>query len=422
MNYHHLLQKMSCLSLAVLLLAGCTGAPVEVTATLPSQPTVPPAPTATPPPTVTPVPTATPLPAITVCATGCDFTTLQAAIDAESTTAGDIIGLVDAIQTEANIQITKSVTIQGRGAPQTIVQAHAAPGAGTDRVIQISPGVTVTLRALTIRHGNPAKSPQSGGGIANEGTLTLERVVVSDNHGSGGGGIVNDGTLTLINSTVKDNRATGGIDPDLECETGGGIKDLSGVVTLIDSTVSGNTAVGKGGGIHIACKGTLVLTNSTISGNASNRNGGGLYIDGVGQFAHSTISGNTASSGGGLCFSGSREKGVILGQLNYTNTVIAGNTARLPQQGVADCHIGDRGSIGANSHNWVGDGTCSPAFSGDPLLGLLTDNGGDTQTHALLAGSPAIDAISPSSCLLITDQRGQPRGATCDIGAVEMQK
>ncbi len=425
-NYRRFLQKLSRFGLTIFLLAGCSGAPVEVTAAPTSLPTVPPAPTATlaptPLPTLPPAPTATPIPDITVCAAGCDFTTIQAAIDADSTAAGDIIGVADAIHTELNIQLTKNVTIQGQGAPQTIIQAHVKPEAATDRVFSVARGITATLQAMTIRHGNPEVSPQSGGGILNEGTLTLRNVVVRDNYGSAGGGILNDGTLTLINSTVRDNHAVGGVDPYLECKTGGGIKDLSGVVTLIDSTVSGNTALGKGGGLHVACNGTVVVINSTISGNTSRESGGGLYINGVGQFTHSTISGNNANTGGGLCFSGSGEKGFIRGQLNYTNTLIAGNTARMPKYGVADCLIGDLGSIGVNSANWVGDGTCSPALSGDPLLSLLADNGGDTQTHALLAGSPAIDAIPPISCTLTADQRGQPRSTPCDIGAVEVQK
>jgi hypothetical protein len=365
--------------------------------------------------------TSTPAPGITVCAVGCDFSSIQAAIDAETTSNGEIIGINDEIHTEAGIQVTKNIVIQGKGTKDSIIQAYPNPDEGTDRVFSITRGVTVTIRAMTIRYGNPKSEPESGGGIRNEGTLTLESVVVSDNSGSAGGGIFNDGTLMLINSTVKENTARGGGDAFAECDTGGGIKNMKGSVTLIDSTISGNKSKGKGGGIHVACNGELVLINSTISGNFTNNFGGGIYLNGVGEFTHSTISGNNASSGGGIAFSGSGEKGLIRGQLNYTNTIIADNTARLEKYGVADCLLGDYGTIAANSNNWVGDGNCSSMFSGDPLLGSLADNGGDTQTHALLPGSLAIDALETEYCFLNTDQRSEPRVAPCDLGAYEVQ-
>jgi hypothetical protein len=214
MNYREMLRQLSGLGLMVLFLAGCNSMPVAVTAAPALLPTVPPA------------PTATPVPDITVCATGCDFTTIQAAIDAESTAAGAIIGVADAVHTERNIQLTKHVIIQGRGALQTIVQAHVKPGEATGRVFYAARGITATLQAMTIRHGNPKGSSQAGGGILNGGTVTLHRVVVSDNHGSAGGGILKDGTLPLINSTARSNHARGGSDSYLECKTGGGIKDL----------------------------------------------------------------------------------------------------------------------------------------------------------------------------------------------------
>ncbi len=370
-----------------------------------------------------PVLTATPtlIPSITVCAAGCNFTTIQAAIDAETTHAGDVIGLNDEILTEAGIYIIKDIVIQGQGAEDTIVQAHSNPEEAIDRVFFITSGVTVTIRALTIRYGNPESEPESGGGIRNEGTLTLDGIVVSHNSGSAGGGILNDGTLTLINSTVTENTARGGGDAFLECDTGGGIKVMKGRVSLISSTISNNKSRGKGGGIHVACNGILVLTNSTISGNYTNNFGGGVFINGVGEFTHSTISDNNANSGGGISLSGSGEKGLIRGQLSYTNTIVANNISRLDKYGVVDCLLGDFGAIAESSNNWVGDGKCSSTFSGDPNLGPLADNGGDTQTQALLPGSLATDALQVEYCILNTDQRGKPRVAPCDLGAYEVQ-
>jgi hypothetical protein len=112
----------------------------------------------------------------------------------------------------------------------------------------------------------------------------------------------------------------------------------------------------------------------------------------------------------------------VRGTLFYTNTLIANN----PKGG--DCVLGSNGLIQASVFNLVEDGSCNPAYSGDPLLDKLADNSGDTQTRGLLAGSPALDAIPTSACTISIDQRGQPRpGITtfpndwCDIGAFESQ-
>lgn len=153
----------------------------------------------------------------------------------------------------------------------------------------------------------------------------------------------------------------------------------------------------------------------------------------------STISDNNASNGGGVYISGSPEKGVIRGRLSYTNTIIADNTARLEKYGAADCVIGDYASIGTSVNNLVEDGNCSPAYSGDPLLAGLADEGGPStgsgqapsaeseyvpQTHALLPGSPAVDAIPADECAVARDQRGvsRPQGTGCDIGAYELHR
>jgi hypothetical protein len=359
----------------------------------------------------------------TVCAAGCDFTTIQAAIDDASVVAGDVIHVTDVVHTEMGIIVNKGVTIQGLGAFSTTVQAHATAGGADDRVFFITNGVSATIKGMTIRHGNPTSTPESGGGIRNEGGLTLENNVIRDNSASAGGGIFNEGTLTLINCAITGNEARGGADSYMECSTGGGIKNMVGVLTLINSTVNGNTAGKKGGGFHIACHGTLVLINSTVSGNRAEGDGGGIYLNGVGEFEHGTISGNEAHNGGGIYVSGSPERGVTYGLLNFTDTIVANNASRMEKYGVADCFIGDYGSIGINRNNLVEDNNCNPDYSGEPRLADLADNGGDTQTHALLPGSPAIDAISADECTVEMDQRGvsRPQAAGCDIGAYEWQ-
>jgi hypothetical protein len=308
---------------------------------------------------------------VSVCAEGCDFTTVQAAIASADVLAGDAIVIQEAIHTEAGIIVDKDLIIMGLGAQDTIVQAHPQPKVATDRVFFIAHGATVIIRDMTIQHGNPASEPESGGGIHNQGTLTLENVIVRDNSGGAGGGILNDGTITLINCTVSDNEARGG----------------------------------------------------------------GVFLNGVGEFVHSTISQNEAKTGGGVYVEGSGEVGVVVGQLSYTNTLIAGNTARMEKYGVADCMLGDYASIAVKSNNWVGDGQCEADYSGDPMLAALSEGSISEressapaaaahlpQAHALLPDSPLVDILPPDACALETDQWGTPRpqGAGCEIGAYEL--
>jgi hypothetical protein len=165
-----------------------------------------------------------------VCASGCAYTTIPAAIDATTTAAGNLIAVRDPVHTEAGITVTKDVSIAGQGADATVVQAAATPGTARDRVVTIAPGVTVTIQALTLRHG-----------------------ATSEFHG--GGGILNEGTLTLLNSSVSGNSASWG---------GGGIANFHGTVMLTNSTVSSNSAAYGGG---LSNYGRLTLTNSIVANN-----------------------------------------------------------------------------------------------------------------------------------------------------------
>jgi CSLREA domain-containing protein len=189
---------------------------------------------------------------------------------------------------------------------------------------------------------------------------------------------------------------------------GGGISN-GGTLTIDSSTVSGNSAgaFGPGGGIFNG--GTMTVNNSTVSGNGAG-DGGGILNFGTATLTSSTVSGNTApSTGGGISnFTGA--------SATLKNTIVANS----PSGG--DCS----GIITSDGHNLDSDGTCGLTGTGDlsntnPLLGPLADNGGPTQTHALLGGSPAIDAGSPDCPPPATDQRGvaRPQGAACDMGAYE---
>ena len=231
-----------------------------------------------------------------------------------------------------------------------------------------------------------------GGGILiRDGRLTLIDSTVSDNSASDGGGIYNDiGTMTLTHSTVSDNSADnedGGGD-------GGGIYQLYGTMTLTNSTVSDNTAHGRGGGIYadVTKEGNMTLTSSTISGNRADGGGGIQVVD--------------------------RGSGIVA-KATLKNTIVANNTP-------ADCG-NTAGGIASLGHNIFGDISCPPLGTGDmsgtnPLLGPLANNGGPTQTHALLTGSPAIDAVPPADLTVTDDQRGisRPQGSAGDIGSVEI--
>ena len=117
----------------------------------------------------------------TVCSDGCDFTTIQAAIDDESTVDGAAIEIVDPVHTEAGIVVNKNVTIRGLGADATIVQAHQTPGEAPERVFFIEQGSTVVLEKMTIRHGKPGVQEEDGGGVRNFGTLIVSDCVVTGN-------------------------------------------------------------------------------------------------------------------------------------------------------------------------------------------------------------------------------------------------
>ena len=225
--------------------------------------------------------------------------------------------------------------------------------------------LTLTNSALS---GNSAG--YSGGGITNNGILTVTNSTLSGNTAyTFGGGIYNFGTITVTNSTLSGNTA----------KFGGGIFNYATVTaTVTNSTLSGNTAK-YGGGINN--RGTITVTNSTLSGNSATTNGGGIYnrVSSYINVTNSTLSGNTAFNGGGIFNAGT---------LNIANTIIANSTSGGDFVGTAP---------NTNTNNLVETlgtviGTFTPAYSADPILGPLQNNGGPTFTMALGANSPAISA------------------------------
>lgn len=320
----------------------------------------------------------------------------------------------------------------------------------------LSPGGGISVRAATLDMRNcyivgntTVAAGSNGGGIAANGVrfpaasmakLTLTDCTVAANAANNGGGILaGDCLLTLSGCRVQDNQAVG-----TDAGTGGGNLFLTGEATealISNSTIAGGTGAADGGGLSLFTAG-LQIENSTVSGNAANRDGGGLYVSGMADLRNTTVSGNSAAGGGGLAGPGSAfllnvtvahntagMGGGLLssGAMVVRNTMVANNSASAGPD--------VNGPLASLGYNLIGDST-GLIFNGDltgnlanvaPLFGPLADNGGPTRTHALLVGSPALDAASPSVYPL-ADQRGVLRpqdgdgisGARADIGAFEL--
>jgi CSLREA domain-containing protein len=273
---------------------------------------------------------------------------------------------------------------------QAILDANAAPGAD---MITFSVSGTITLGSTLPDITDAAGLTIDGAGqtvtisgdslyrvlyVIAGASLNMNNVTIANGNGSFGGGITNDGTLTVLDSTFSDNISG----------VGGGIHNgASGILTVTNSTFSGNFAAWDfGGGIHN--EGSLTITSSTFSYN------------------HSMIAAGVNNHTGGT--------------MTLLNTILANNIG------------GNCGGNITNGGNNIDDGiTCGwgsangSMSSTDPLLGWLADNGGPTQTFALLPGSPAIDGVifnAPNSAPS-TDQRGvaRPQGVRYDIGAFESE-
>jgi hypothetical protein len=312
-------------------------------------------------------------------------------------------------------------------------------GGGGGGVFNLRGTVTITNSTIS---GNftPVRTGRGGGVFNGSGTVTITNSAISGNSANyDGGGVLNEaGTLTLTDSTISGNSAY---------NMGGGISNSVGTVIITGSTISGNVVLGgvegiaNGGGVSSSF-GTLTLTNSTISDNSALSGGGLSNAGGTAILINSTITGNFALLGGGL-FNESffppppnpyydYDGEPSIGTVTLSRTLISGNT------GSTEPEVeNDRGTVIANDFNLFGyDGDAgvsgfSPGATDIvPDVGLssildttLADNGGFTQTHALVSGSPAVDAAGPDCPPPETDQRGvtRPQGIRCDIGAFELQ-
>ncbi len=294
--------------------------------------------------------------------------------------------------------VTTTITIEGGG--------HTVDGNNDLAVGSVfrNAGGSLTINNATVSGGN---SPTSGGGIHNyQGNLSLNNTTVSGNSAAElGGGIFNHyGSCVISNSTLSGNTAY---------SWGGAIENWGSSLTLTNSTVSGNVLTGGGGGGIDNWESTLTVNNSTLTGNLASENGGGIYnyaayYSATTTLHNSLISGNSAAGGNELysAYDGTAIATVIVDGFNVF--AHGGETDAAAFQGFVP---------GASDINASSDGTSVALAS--ILETTLADNGGSTRTHALVAGSPALDL--DLTCTLAEDQRQYPRpfGAGCDAGSFE---
>jgi hypothetical protein len=289
---------------------------------------------------------------------GQPYATIAAALAASSD--GDVINIVDPVHTEADINVSVAVTIQGQGAPATVVQAHPGFGLASARVFTVSSPARVVIRDVTIRHGNEPTNANGGGIFLSDGCLLLDRVVITLNrdgaepggHSRGGGIYVSMGALRVRDSTISDNVAEGGVTGVNGWggyASGGGVYVSSNdVAEIVNTTISGNQALGGdgvidgysfgwGGGISQAW-GTLNLINSVVRGNhaiggavtngfGGPAEGGGIFggSNGAVHLVNTTVSSNLAQGGSGTTGSQVLGGGLKLRNGSLTSSTVADN-------------------------------------------------------------------------------------------------
>ncbi len=348
---------------------------------------------------------------------------LIAAINAANVTAApDMITLtanitLTAVDSDSNglPSITSAITIQGNG---HTIQRDPDPSKPEFGILWVREQGDLTLIDTTIRNGI---HPQ-GGGINNEGTLTVincrfyDNTALEDdpNSRSAGGAIAGNSqsTTTVINSAFSGNRSIG------DGSWGGAVAiNYYGHVEVIGSTFTDNHAA-IGGAIVTSSASFGTITNSTITGNTASGGpdiaGGGFAGSGWITITNSIIVGNAAI--GDSAFAG----GIYAQEeLTLINTIVANNDAPLDE----NCRIEGTVSL-ETTHNleYGTSGQCPGVTqTSDPMLGTLGDYGGPTQTLAIISvASPAIDNADPALCPP-TDQRYYSRVNVCDIGAYEYQ-
>ena len=375
----------------------------------------------------------------------------QAIVDAS---AGDTINFAPSVTTvnltSDELVIDKSLTIAGPFAHRVTVRRGS--NSPPFRIFEIYSTNTVSISRVTISNGSvvgEVGSDGNGGGIRSSGVLTLTDCTISGNQAAGselvggnGGGVFNEGTMTITRCTISNNSAqyNTGSSGDQAAISGGGILNYSGgSLTITDSTISGNSCTvhdafglnesfGAGGGGSNCNVGSMTIRNCTISGNSVVGTGLAATMFGGGitelwqqlQITSSTLciilpqvkTGHWAAEF--MAHHGSTRNDSSIIALNTASTG-PDFTGGVGLQSIGYNIIGNNADAVISSQPTDQIGT--PAAPIDPLLGPLANNGGPTLTHALQAGSPAIDHGDPAAPP--QDQRGYGRVGVPDIGAFE---
>ncbi len=274
-------------------------------------------------------------------------------------------------------------------------------GGGSSGVFLVDGGAHLDLTGLSVENGQAA----AGGGIDNNGTLSVTNCTIANNDAGGsqsggnGGGIYNAGTANLTGITVADNTVAS---PTQSNGDGGGIYN-TGTLMLVDCTLAGNTVGSKSAGPDIA-DGGAIYNGAAAGANAT--------------LTATTIYGNTAFHGGGIANSGS---------LTLTDTIVIANDDDAQSGGNGPNILGSVSSTSA--YNMVGNPAGMTGMSSAaqyhnqvgvvvPGLAPLGNYGGNMETMPLLPGSPALGAgIAVAS--VSTDECGQPLATPPDIGACQ---
>ena len=324
-----------------------------------------------------------------------------------------------------DLDITGTLTIigAGMGLGETVIDAN-----GLDRAFHVfaslnlsdvmikngfaNPGGAVlvnsyaSINRVTFDDNRATSSESNGTGgaihIAVEASADISQSRFTNNFAHFGGGAVSNtfaSSFTITDSTFDSNSSVLG---------GGALYPNGGSASINNSTFFNNSA-DTGGAIH-SNSDFVEVTNSTFVENEAVNHGAIDSRVGIVIVNNSTFYGNTASGEGNTLGDQDNEAG---GNLQVGNSIMYGT-----DPDVCDVVFGSVEFFG-NNLTWPEGSNC-PVTQADPLLDMPDDNGGPTETMALLAGSPAIDAGDIESCA-DTDQRGVPRpqGETCDIGAFE---